>query len=217
MNKICIKQINIDNKYSIDAFFIDGKPLYEYLENSYRSFYNSEPKKPLAPMQTLAVAWTDDYDYEGDSDFVKFLLKLDHVNLPILSCPDDMDFSCTVLVAEVTKKQNSILWKKIGIVNQAEWSFDIEKAHGILFLEAYTDDDWDKYGDNIALAEIDSPEWCDWISRNWREELYRRRVNYTYPEYQKDENIDWFFECNWVFDKNEYDSVVQNCYDKTMI
>ena len=40
------------------------------------------------------------------------------------------------------------------------------------------------YGDNIAFAKVDSDEWYQYISENWDDELYRRRMNYTHPYYQ---------------------------------
>lgn len=212
MNRICIRPLKIDKKYSVNTFFIDEKPLYEYLESGYRNFNRREPERPLVPMKNLEITWTANYDFEGDADFMRFLLKLPHVNLPILSCPEDFDFSCIVIVAEVIKHKTTVMWRRIGIIKQSNLSFEKEKNHGILFLEAYTDDDWLKYGDNIALETIDSLKWREWITLNWREELYRRRINYTFPEFQKDENIEWFFDCNWVFDENEYNSVVQSCY-----
>ena len=83
-----------------------------------------------------------------------------------------------------------------------------------MYLISYTDEDWEKYGDNIALEEVDSGVWCDWIGKNWTEELYRRRINYTYPKYQDEENIDWIAECNFVFNRKDYDRLVESCYEK---
>lgn len=34
--------------------------------------------------------------------------------LPILMCPDDCDFYCTLLVAEVVAEGEEIVWKRIG-------------------------------------------------------------------------------------------------------
>jgi hypothetical protein len=34
---------------------------------------------------------------------------------PILMCPDDCDFECTLIVAEIENFENKIYWKKIGI------------------------------------------------------------------------------------------------------
>lgn len=95
----------------------------------------------------------------------------------------------------------------IGKVNHSIESFEEEKRHGIAFVDAYTDDDWAKYNDP-ELHDIDSDKWRDWISANWSEELYRRRINYTYSCYQDNRNIDWIYECNWCFNRKEYEALV---------
>ena len=59
----------------------------------------------------------------------------------------------------------------------------MEEQSGILCLEAYSDQDWEEYGDNIACEQFDSPEYRKWVSEHWDEELIRRRRNYTKPLY----------------------------------
>jgi hypothetical protein len=44
---------------------------------------------------------------------------------PILMCPDDCDFSCTLIVAEIQNFENTIKWNRIGIDKTTE--FDPEK------------------------------------------------------------------------------------------
>ena len=34
---------------------------------------------------------------------------------PILMCPDDCDFSCTLIIAEVENNENYVYWNKLGI------------------------------------------------------------------------------------------------------
>lgn len=67
--------------------------------------------------------------------------------------------------------------------------------------------------DNIALEEVDSPAWSQWISENWVEELYRRRMNYTLHCYQTEGNVFWMKEVNWVFDRLEYENMVQEYWE----
>ena len=45
---------------------------------------------------------------------------------PILMCPDDCDFSCTLIVAEIQNCGNIIKWNKIGIDKTTE--FEAEKV-----------------------------------------------------------------------------------------
>lgn len=45
---------------------------------------------------------------------------------PVLMCPDDNDFSCTLIVAEIRNCGDLIQWKQIGIDKTKEW--DAEKV-----------------------------------------------------------------------------------------
>ncbi|MEN2413024.1 hypothetical protein [Flavobacterium mesophilum] len=40
---------------------------------------------------------------------------------PILMCPDDNDFSCTLIVAEIKNCGDLIQWKRMGIDQTREW------------------------------------------------------------------------------------------------
>ena len=90
---------------------------------------------------------------------------------PILICPEDLDFSCIVIVADVIKTDDKVIWRKIGMVNHSNESFEQEKRSGILYVDSYTKEDWELYGDNIALTDVDSPEWRKWVGDNWNDEL----------------------------------------------
>ncbi|MGN0602641.1 MAG: hypothetical protein ACI4I2_01560 [Oscillospiraceae bacterium] len=210
MNTIEIKTIPISKDCDNECFCIDEIPLHEYLIKWYKELGMGEIQQPLAPVDDLAITWNASFDYDGDARFMRCLLKKDKLNLPILSCPDDLDFSCAVIVAKVEKTDKNVLWKRIGKVNHLIESFEEEKEHGIVFVDAYTDEDWNKYKD-AALLRVNSNEWKAWISSNWSEELFRRRINYTYPCYQKDENIDWIYDCNWCFDREQYEKLVASC------
>ena len=212
MNRIEIRNSLTSSGYETKAFFVDGRPLYEYI-NEWLS-NNSELLKSISPTDDLAICWTSEYDYAGDAKFMEFVLKQNSAITPILSCPDDFDFSCIVIVADVIKQDDKVIWRRIGKVNHSAESFEQEKRRGILYTAAYTDEDRIRYADNIALADVDSPEWCKWIGENWNEELYRRRINYTFPYYQDEKNIEWFAVCNFEFKKQDYHTLVENCYKK---
>jgi hypothetical protein len=40
---------------------------------------------------------------------------------PILMCPDDCDFSCTLIVAEIVNNGNIIQWKRVGLDQSENW------------------------------------------------------------------------------------------------
>ena len=210
MNKIEIKTHLIPAGYETKVFFIDEKPLYEY----FNEWFESKDYKgyKLSDPDVLEITWTDNYDFEGEARFMRFALEQSCAITPILSCPEDFDFSCVVIVADVIKLEDKVIWKRIGMVDHKYESFEEEKRSGILCIEEYTDEDWQLYGDNIALEKVDSPAWCEWISENWDEELYRRLKNYCYKSYQDENHILWFKECNLTFNRSEYDEVIRSCY-----
>ncbi len=210
MNKFEIRSHIIPSGYEIKSFFIDGRPIYEYIDQWIAD--RSELSKRISPADDLVICWTNEYDHEGDARFMRFVLNQNNAITPILSCPEDLDFSCIVIVADVVKQDDKVIWKRIGTVNHSRESFEEEKRSGILCVESYSEEDKMRYGDNIALAKVDSPEWLDWISGHWSEELFRRRVNYTFPYYQNENNIDWFSCCSFAFDRKEYDALVNNCF-----
>jgi hypothetical protein len=88
--------------YQIDEYFLDEK-----LEE----FYPTQRYKGLVPTLSLM-------EFEEESEVVwKRILPAMYQKTvcPILMCPDDCDFSCTIIVAEIESKEDSILWKKIGL------------------------------------------------------------------------------------------------------
>ena len=210
MNTLEIRTVQISDQFENESFVIDGIPLCQYLIKWYLKNGWGEIPQPFAPVNDLAVLWTASFDFQGDVRFMHYLLEQDHVNLPLLSCPEDLDFSCVVIVAEIEKTENYVYWKRIGIVNHSIESFEEEKAHGIAFVNSYTDEDWKRFNDP-ALHDVNSDKWSEWISANWSEELYRRRINYTFPCYQDERNIDWIYACNWCFDRKQYDELAAPC------
>jgi hypothetical protein len=210
MNKLEIRDHIIPSGYKTKVFFIDGWPLYEYIHQWVAG--SRELEIALSPMDDLAICWTDEYDHEGDARFMRFVLKQSNAIIPILSCPEDFDFSCIVIVVEVTKQDDTVIWKRFGKVDHSGESFEEEKRSGILHAESYSEEDWIRYGDHFASATTDSPEWMKWTGDHWSEELYRRRVNYTFPYYQNEQNIEWFASCSFEFNRKEYDAVVNSCY-----
>lgn len=207
MNHIEIKKIQTIHGYEENYWVIDGKTLPEYL-----SVWTAESEddylKAFGSFGGMCPAWNKDMDWAGDVRFVWKLIEMDKTILPLLLCEEDPDFSCVVIVVEVEKTDDFIFWNRIGYVLHENEDFEEEKKCGILYTDSYSEEDWKRYGDNIAFANVDSPLWQKWISENWDEELYRRRMNYTLPYYQTEENICWIKETDWVFDRAEYNEMV---------
>lgn len=210
MNRIAIQKICKADNWIDFEWFIDGVRLSEHLKQN----KNKELPANTELFDDLCPAWSKGLNYFGEVRFTWELVSYEKAILPIYLCPDDLDYSCIVIVAEVEKTKDFVYWNRFGLVNRQLYHYSEEILHGILYLESYTDKDWERYGDNIAISEVNSEEWCQWISENWDEELFRRRMNYTYSAYQQDENIIWFAEMNWCFERNAYEDMLQYYWEQ---
>ena len=70
----------------------------------------------------LIPAWLDYYDKDLESSINerKYVLEKTKLSeeikiLPILLCPEDFDFSCTVIVVEVILRENMVIWNRFGV------------------------------------------------------------------------------------------------------
>lgn len=208
MNTIKVKAVPTPYDYEEEYLLIDGKSLPEW----FQLFAKEQRDKRIEKFGTLLglyPAWGEALLWQGEIRFVWTLIeKQEPVILPLLVCEEDLDLSCLVFVAYVRKDKDYVYWDKLGYVLHENENFEEEMHRGILYTEAYTDEDWDLYGDNIAGEYLGSNEWKQWIAKNWDEELYRRRMNYTLPYYETEENIQWLKEVNWLFGKAEYEACV---------
>lgn len=86
---------------------VDGKPIdqiiYEYYQDDYYL--------GLIPMLSDWISMDEEAIFVRDLFYLDQELKI----LPILMCPDDCDFSCTIIVAEVKTYGDHIIWQRIGI------------------------------------------------------------------------------------------------------
>lgn len=159
----------------------------------------------MGSMLGLLPAWSGELEWQWENDFIwEMVDSSEELNVPILVCEDDRDLSCTVIVAHIRKDNDKVFWERIGQLKYSNWNYQEECQSGILYLEAYTDEDWELYGDNIATEKYDSHEYWEWVDKNCYEECIRRLRNYDKPYMQRDENIEWLLEANWEFDAGEY-------------
>ncbi|GED72991.1 hypothetical protein BRE01_66930 [Brevibacillus reuszeri] len=86
---------------------IDGTPLDLLLHSQYTS-------DNLLGMIPTIIDWVDE---PKEKEFLKkrFNSEDKEVILPVLMCPDDCDLLCTVIVANVVKTDEYIIWKQVGI------------------------------------------------------------------------------------------------------
>lgn len=206
MNHIDVEDIETIHEYKENYWIIDGKLLPEYL-SIWAAETIDDNLKLMEPFHGLCPAWSKELDWSGEIRWVWKLIEMDSVVLPLLLCPEDLDFSCIVIVVEVEKTKDFVYWNRVGYVLHENEDFEEEKKNGILNTSAYSDEDWEKYG-YIAFENIYSPLWKEWISNHWDEELYRRRMNYTLPYYQAEGSICWIKDADWIFDRTEYEQMV---------
>lgn len=209
MNKIEVKNVRTCYDYSEHYWLIDEKPITYYLDE----WIQNNPINRLSNMGSmlgLLPAWGGGLEWQWENDFIWELVDCpEELNVPILVCEDDCDLSCIVIMVHICKADNKVVWNRIGELSRSNWNPQEEQQSGILYLEAYTDEDWERYGDNIATEQFGSHEYWEWVSQNCYEEYIRRLRNYVKPYMQQEENIEWIQELNWEFDVREYMLMVE--------
>lgn len=206
MNHIDVKPIKTHYDYYEDYWIIDGVPIVSYVEQH-------RPGSSLSVFGSLLgllPAWSGKLVCQWENDFIwEMVNSKEELNVPILVCEDDCDLSCIVIVAHIRKVENTVYWDRIGVLNHSNMDCQEYKQSGILCLEAYSEEDWQKYGDNIAVVSYGSSEYWNWVNENFYEESIRRLRNYLKPYIQKEQNIEWMWCPGWAFEKAEYEAMIQ--------
>lgn len=155
-------------QYNYEEYYwvVDGKPIVEYIDE----FIKENEEQDLSGSGSflgLLPAWEGKLIWEWENDFIWELIENEtDMNIPILVCEDDCDLSCIVIAASIRKTRDYIYVDRLVYLNRENWDSEKEQKSGILCLEAYTNQDWEKYGDNIAAEKYGSEEYWDWVSRN---------------------------------------------------
>ena len=208
-NEITVFPVTTPYGYEEHYLLVDGTSVVELTDRFVREDGDNDLKR-FRSLMGLCPAWGPGMQNRGEIRFIHHLLwREEPVHLPILVCEDDLDLSCIVIVAAVRKQGGTVFWDRIGYVDHSEWDPGQEMASGILCLEAYTQEDWDRYGDNNALEQVRSRDWCAWISEHWDEELYRRRMNYTLPYFQDERHIRWLRDTGYTFGRTVYENCIR--------
>src|SRR5690606_31609461 len=108
MNEICVN-VQYTNYLKVDhpIISIDGIPLDLYLHNLY-------PDNLFLGLIPTITDWVTNQE-DAEITLSRFYSKEEISILPILMCPDDCDFACTIIVAEVVKNENQVIWRRIGV------------------------------------------------------------------------------------------------------
>lgn len=205
MNYITVKDIQTQYHYYESYWIIDGIPIVNYLEQ-----YKTDSLNWFGSLLELLPTWSGKLIWQWENDFVwEMIDNEEECNIPILVCEEDCDFSCIVIIAHIRKTENIVYWDKIGLLDKSNIDSQEYRESGILCLENYTDEDWEKYGDNIATECYDSVEYWKWVSENNYEENIRRLRNYLKPYMQKEQNIEWIWSPHWEFELKNYETMVE--------
>lgn len=109
---------------------IDGCWLDEYIDEHYPNNFYKGLIPTLLPLMDVIE--------EEEMVWERILPKLNSITIcPILMCPDDCDFSCTIIVVEIEHKSDKVIWKRFGlegtsmaslpaIGSQVEWFENVE-------------------------------------------------------------------------------------------
>lgn len=121
MNTIRVKVDQSD--YEIYDDFLNIEIDGFWLDEKLDSLYPNNFFKGLIP--TLLFAMEIDQEKEVVWNRIK-PKQNSKVICPVLMCPDDCDFSCTLIVAEIENTNDTIKWLRIGIDQTHE--FEPEKV-----------------------------------------------------------------------------------------
>lgn len=108
-----------DGYYDYINFKIDNVWLDEKLDELY-------PNKMYRGLIPTLVEWLN-FQNEKEVVWKRILPNTNETSVcPILMCPDDCDFSCTIIVAEITNFGSFIKWNRLGVDITKE--FEAEKV-----------------------------------------------------------------------------------------
>jgi len=130
--------------YQIDGYWLDEKLDELYPNKSY---------KGSAPTLQYWMAWNKERDIVWKRIFPT---ELNQAICPILMCPDDVDFSCTLIVAEIENCGDIVKWTRIGRENTGGYEHQVDGT--ILHKPEIVGSDV-AWFDNIGPFEFDATEY----------------------------------------------------------
>ncbi|MDH6365142.1 hypothetical protein M2139_002174 [Enterococcus sp. PF1-24] len=158
---------------------------------------------------SLAFSWDSPLDEANDDRFLqKLLLTEKSENIPLLLCPDDFDFSCTILLLKIIFTETKVIWEKVGFISWKNFSDEICATTGYRDFNTWQAPDYENYSAEYAFSYATEARWQELISANWPEERRRRLLNYYYPYFNDDKNIQWLPSLNWQFHLENYQNIL---------
>ena len=101
---------------------VDGTFIDELVDNS----YPGNDYKGTVPTLLFWMEWENERQIVWD----RILPKNNETTVcPILMCPDDCDFSCTIIVVRITRTNDQVIWEQLGS-NLAKTTFQTPELVG---------------------------------------------------------------------------------------
>lgn len=160
---------DVSKKYldiAIDGIFID-----EWFSQFDKNIYKDENTTIKIMDLTRAFDLYNEYETEKAWHYLGQLQSGDNSFVPILTCPDDLDLTCSVFVAEQVVNDNTIKWVRFGFLkddidrqnpNDIEWidgfpKLTFERENFIQVFSQLIDDLNNFYKDQLVKPSIKIP------------------------------------------------------------
>ncbi|WP_367872175.1 hypothetical protein [Luteolibacter sp. Populi] len=88
--------------------WVNGEPIQEWLHR----------QVPAGDLEGLVPAWLGWLNEDAEREIVRERMfpRVGETQLvPLLVCPDDLDFSCTLVIAEVSATGEDVVWERLGL------------------------------------------------------------------------------------------------------
>lgn len=109
-----VADYNVEGEYEYINYKIDS----EWLDENLDTFY---PGNQYTGLIATLASWMMPKDQE-EVVWKRILPDINEITIcPILMCPDDNDFSCTLVVAEIEHCGTHIKWNRLGLDTTYEW------------------------------------------------------------------------------------------------
>ncbi len=199
MNKVSVKNADLGG-WSFPSIHIDDVLISELLCKTTGNNLDSG----------LFCAWAiqEEAIFQEDKYISTLLDEKRSCNLPILLCPEDQDFSCIIVVAQVIYTENTVTWNKIGHVDIYDFNEKELEVSAIEDIENWTTDDWEQYYDTMGFESVIEEDYKKYMATNWKHYNLRRNWNYYHIKFNNDKYIKWSTLPSFTFDTKEYEDVV---------
>ena len=114
MNKLGVK--NRQNRWRPEIFYNDLTIDDLFIDQWFGQFNPKNYFDDDITQLVIALDLWDDNETEKVWHYLGQLKENDHYYVPILTCPDDLDLCCSVVVVEQLVSENSVKWLRYGFL-----------------------------------------------------------------------------------------------------